>query len=244
MTYCAAIRVDAGLVLLSDSRTNAGVDQIGTYSKMHPFGIDGERQLIVLSAGNLATTQDVVAQLERDIRDETERNLLSVADMVEAADYVGELNRAVKEKHNNDPVFDANFIVGGQIGELNPALHLIYPAGNHITTSSATPFLQIGESKYGKPVLDRIITPSVSLDTAALCALVSMESTIRSNLTVGPPVEVAVYERGSLLLNRHYTFDADSDYWKKLMASWDANQRQAFEALPPIEWSKIIDQSD
>jgi len=244
MTYCLAIAVRTGLVFVSDSRTNAGVDQVSTYSKMHRSGRDGERQLVVMTAGNLATSQGVVAQLERDRREAAPVNLDTVTDMGAAADYLGTALRGEQDKHGGGPTFEASLILGGQIAGSEPAVYLVYPQGNHITTSKIKPFLQIGESKYGKPILDRIITPQSSLETAALCALVSMDSTMRSNLTVGPPIEVAVYERDSLRPGRHYLFKEDSDYLRQLTRAWDANLKAAFDDLPPIAWSSSYDQED
>jgi putative proteasome-type protease len=246
MTYCVAIiSVDAGLVFCSDSRTNAGIDQVSTYSKMFRFGIDGERSFVLMSAGNLATTQGVIAKIKRDIRDNAETSLLTVRTMVDAADYIGELSLAQQHKlKDGGAIFEASFILGGQIHGDRHEIHLIYPAGNHITTSKDTPYLQIGESKYGKPILDRILTPTTSLETASLCALVSMDSTMRSNLTVGPPIEITVYEKDSLHLNRHQRFDSHNNYLKDLNRSWDKKLTEAFNQLPPLDWSTESAQSD
>lgn len=235
MTYCVAINVNAGLVFCSDSRTNAGVDQVSTYSKMYHFGIQGDRQLVINSAGNLATTQSVIAKIRKDIKDGADLSLATVASIHDAADYVGEISVAIQEKHaqhNTNVSFEASFLLGGQIGSDTPAVTLIYPQGNHITTSDQTPYLQIGESKYGKPILDRIIKPETALDTASLCALVSMDSTMRSNLTVGPPIELMVYAAGSGLM-KHSVFAADNEYLRNLTKSWDYQIVQAFLQLPP-----------
>ncbi len=238
MTYCVAISLDAGLIFVSDSRTNAGVDNVSTYSKMHQFGIDGERQFVILAAGNLATTQGVITQVKRDIKKGMPQNLLTMGHISDAADYIGSINTMVQEKHTGGGAnYEASFIVGGQIANSKPSAFLVYPQGNHITTSKDTPYLQIGESKYGKPILDRILSLSSSLETASLCALVSMDSTMRSNLTVGPPIEVIVYEKDSFLLNRYYRFEDDSEYLRQLKKSWDTNLKEAFNKLPPIAWS-------
>ena len=242
MTYCVSISVDAGLIFVSDSRTNAGVDNVSTYSKMNKFGCDGERQFVLLSAGNLATTQGVVSQLKKDIKTFAQTNLLTVSHMADAADYIGEINRIQQEKHTGGgTAYEASFIIGGQIMGSKPEAFLIYPQGNHITTSDDTPYLQIGESKYGKPILDRILTPESSIETAALCALVSMDSTMRSNLTVGPPIEVTVYHTDEFVLNQHYRLAEDSEYLRELKRSWDSNLKEAFQRLPPIAWSKNWD---
>ena len=240
MTYCLAITVDQGLVLCSDSRTNAGVDQVSTYGKMHTFGIEGDRQFVLLSAGNLATTQGVLTQLRRDMEDETaEESLATVKHLSEAADYLGRVSREQQAKHMDQPgqtAFnpEATFIFGGQIGEEAPAIFLIYPQGNHITTSEHTRYLQIGESKYGKPILDRIVRAETSLDDAARCALVSMDSTMRSNVTVGPPIELLIYKTDSLKLDGYLCLAADAPYLRKLKEAWDQALKNAFADLPKI----------
>lgn len=244
MTYCVAISVDAGLCFISDSRTNAGVDNVSTYSKMHLFGSNGERQIILLSSGNLATTQGVMGQIKREISQAAPRNLMNLQHLEDVADYVGEVSVAQQEKHTGGGAFyEASFIVGGQIAGHKPGAYLVYPQGNHITTSADTPFLQIGESKYGKPILDRIITLESSLETAAVCGLVSMDSTMRSNLTVGPPVEVLIYERDSLMVKRRYRFEESSEYLRQISKSWDAHLKEAFASMPPIAWSDNWDKT-
>lgn len=239
MTYCLAIAIDDGLCFISDSRTNAGVDNVSTYSKMHMFGENGRRQIVLLSAGNLATTQAVIAKLKKDIRQNSPINLMTVSDMEEAADYVGEVSMAEQDKHRSDSgkAFEASFIVGGQVSERTPKAYLVYPQGNHITTSAGTPFLQIGESKYGKPILDRIIDLDSSLETAVLCGLVSMDSTMKSNLTVGPPIDVVIYHKDSFEISRQYRFEENSEYLKQIRESWDSRLKEAFANMPPIAWS-------
>lgn len=239
MTYCLAIAIDDGLCFISDSRTNAGVDNVSTYSKLHIFGESGNRQIMLLSSGNLATTQAVVAKLKKDIRQDSPVSLMTVSDMEEAADYVGEVSSSEQDKHRSDSgkAFEASFIVGGQVCERTPKAYLVYPQGNHITTSADTPFLQIGESKYGKPILDRIISLESSLETAVLCGLVSMDSTMQSNLTVGPPIDVVLYHRDSFEISRQYRFEENSEYLKQIRESWDARLKEAFANMPPIAWS-------
>ncbi len=244
MTYCLALKINAGVVYISDSRTNAGVDNISTYSKMYGFGIPGARQFNLLTSGNLATSQAVISTIRRDIKKSAPRNLLNVDHIVEAAEYVGEISRNAAEKLANSGIDGgANFIVGGQIGTSTPALYMVYPQGNYITTSNDTVYLQIGESKYGKPILDRILSPDVSLETAAMCALVSMDSTMRSNLTVGPPIELHIYETDSLQPGRYYRFEDDSKYLRRLKKSWDNLLKEAFVKLPPVEWSSTWDRA-
>lgn len=243
MTYCVAISVDSGIVFCSDSRTNAGIDQVSTYSKMYAFGHSGERQFVILNAGNLATTQAVISQLRKDIKVQAESNLMTTQTMRDTADYIGSISVAVQSKHETDSSdYEASFILGGQIGQGKPKVFLIYPQGNYITTSTDTPFLQIGESKYGKPILDRIITPKTTLSTAASCALVSMDSTMNSNLTVGPPIEVTVYKTNTLEAGLYHRFNEDSEYLRNLKSAWDSKLKEAFSQLPPMEWAKKWDQ--
>ena len=242
MTYCVAITTEKGLVFVSDSRTNAGVDNVSTYSKMHRFESQDDRKFVLLSSGNLATTQGVLQQLNKDIEQFAPCNLMTVAGMSDAADYIGNINVRQQEKHTTTGVnFEANFIIGGQIAGSVPEIYLVYPQGNYITTSAYTQYLQIGEGTYGKTILDRILTPELSLETAILCAMVSMDSTMHSNMTVGPPIEVTIYPADSFSLDRYYCFDEHSEYLRELRRSWDRNLKDAFNKLPPIAWSSNWD---
>ena len=242
MTYCLAINVDDGLVFVSDSRTNAGVDMVSTYSKMYGYGVPGERQLTVMTSGNLATSQGVAARIKKDIRQNASVNLLNQEHMTDIATYLGEISVEEQEKSKSNHVsMAAHFMLGGQIVGHNPHIFLIYPAGNYISTSADTRFLQIGESKYGKPILDRIVTPKISLETAAMCALVSMDSTMRSNLSVGPPIELTMYQKDSFQPGRYYRFEEDSEYLRQLKKSWDRSLKEAFKKLPPVAWSATWD---
>src|SRR5690606_2551742 len=235
MTYCVAISVAAGMVFCSDSRTNAGVDQVSTYSKMFRFDLGPERQFVVLTAGNLATSQAVIAQLRKDIKQYAETSLNTVTSISEAADYLGGISKAQVEKHGGQgQQFSASFILGGQIADNEHGIVLIYPEGNHITSSEDTPYLQIGESKYGKPILDRILSLDTSLDTAALCALISMDATMRSNLTVGPPIEVLLYPSNSFSLDHYYRLDEDNDFLRELKKSWESALKDSFNQMPPL----------
>jgi putative proteasome-type protease len=241
MTYCLAIKLDAGLVFVSDSRTNAGVDQISTYSKMHTFGREGHAQFCLLTAGNLATSQGIVNQLRHDIEQNMPLSLLSRTHMEEAADYIGQISLMQQQKAGGGPDFEASVIFGGQIAGGPPNVYLIYPQGNHIATSATTPFLQVGESKYGKPILDRILKPDTAVHTAVLCGLVSMDSTMRSNVTVGPPIEVLVYKTDSFALTNRLLLEEDSDYLRELKRNWDERLKEAFRSLPPPEWATVWD---
>lgn len=242
MTYCLAIAVEDGLVFCSDSRTNAGPDRVSTYSKMHRFSVAYDRSLVLLSAGNLATSQAVVAQIQRDLEEDAEFNIYKARYVADVADYIGELNVREQQKHSgpNAPGAgfnaSATFILGGQIKGHAPALYLVYPEGNYITVSDIRPYLQIGETKYGKPILDRIIRPDTPHETAMRCTLVSMDSTIRSNATVGPPLECLFYRRDSLKpFERYFSLEEHHPYLTQLRQSWDDNIRDAFNRLPPLD---------
>ena len=239
MTYCLAATVTDGLVFVSDSRTNAGIDQLGTFSKMHPFTDIPGRFFTLLSAGNLATTQAVVARLHRDIRENAERSLATVNRIREAADYVGDVSREVQAKYVEPERTDgfspdADFIFGGQIGDSEHSLFHIYAQGNYFSPTELAPFVQIGEQKYGKPILDRIVHVDAPLETVALCGLVSMDSTMRSNAGVGPPIELMIYSAGSPGVHTHIVYGEDDPYLREVRESWAENLRLAFEQLPPI----------
>ena len=237
MTYCVAVIVDEGISFCSDSRTSSGVDQINTYSKMFRFGTDGNRQFVILAAGNLATTQAVIDRMAKDIAKQTEVNLNTVADVNEAADYVGQISVEQQNKTGGGLAYEASFLLGGQVIGNPPQLTLIYPQGNHIRTSPQTPFLQIGETKYGKPILDRIITCQTDLRTAALCSLVSMDSTMRSDLTVGPPIDIQLYHADSLMPGEYYHLAEDCEYLKTINRIWHERMLESFTSLPPLDSS-------
>jgi len=240
MTYCVAIKTDSGLVFASDSLTNAGIDHVSTYSKMHTFVHPGERMFVLLAAGNLATTQNVVKRLRDDCKHGSEVCLSNVNSISAAVDYVGEVSADVQRtqitRDTANTNFEATFIFGGQIAGQAPEMYMIYTQGNHIHESSAHPYLQIGETKYGKPILDRVIRGSTPLEQAARCALVSINSTIRSNLTVGPPVELLIYTTDSLDGGRRLLFGEDNPYYRSLANAWNEGLRQALNNLPPFEW--------
>ena len=241
MTYGVGIRLNEGLVFCSDSRTNAGPDRVSTYSKLHRLSIHGDRQLMLMTAGNLATSQAVVAQIERDLREDAEFNVAKAQYVSDIADYVGELGLKEQGKYTSggpNAGFNAkaSYILGGQIKGQPTELYMVYPEGNHITSSEQYPFLQIGETKYGKPILDRIIRPDTPHEIAMRCALVSMDSTMRSNATVGPPIELLYYEADSLADPAQYCkFEDNDDYLVALRRSWDDNIHTAFNELPSLE---------
>jgi putative proteasome-type protease len=240
MTYCLAIHANDGLVLCSDSRTNSGSDDVSVYSKMHRFVWVGNRLITIMSSGNLATTQAVISKIRQDLNQHAVINLLSVTNLHEAADYIATISTEVQktqalrdaQKRN----YEAMFILAGQIGTQAMETLLIYPQGNFIYESDVYPFLQIGEIKYGKPILDRVAKRDISLEAAARCALVSMNSTIRSNLTVGPPVELLIYKKDALMMSTYMSLTDKDDFAKKLSASWDNGLKQALESLPRFSW--------
>ncbi|HEY0800443.1 MAG TPA: peptidase [Steroidobacteraceae bacterium] len=241
MTYCVGLLVDTGLVLLSDSRTNAGVDQINTFRKMATFQHTHDRVLVLMSAGNLGITQAVLNLLETADEPLKPTRLMSATNMFNAARVVGDALRSIHERdaaylreHGYD--FNGTFILGGQIKGEEPRLFHIYSAGNFIESSIDTPYFQIGESKYGKPIIDRVITRSSSLGTAAKCALVSMDATMRSNLTVGPPLDLAMIKRDELRLAAHVSIDMDNDYFKMIRECWGFALQEVFSELPNPTW--------
>lgn len=243
MTYCVVVSVNDGLVFCSDSRTNAGADMLFSHSKMHVFNPSPERLFVLLTAGNLATTQAIIARIEQDLEQPDIANLANANKMIDAARYVSEVSRS-EQKHAQSSTASAgvdtsaSLILGGQIKGGRPATYMMYAAGNFITDSDETPFLQIGESKYGKPILDRIVSRSTSLEDAARCAIVSMDSTIKSNGTVGPPIEVLVYEKDTFEYNHRLRMDEDDEYLRAVRQRWNEALKQAFVELPLLEWEK------
>lgn len=243
MTYCVAIAAKDGLVFCSDSRTNAGPDILSTYSKMHIYNLAEDRMIVLLSAGNLATSQAVIAQIEGDIEDEESESLLSCNKMVEVANYVSRVSREQQSAASDstaeaDVDTSVSFIVGGQIDGNKASIYMIYSAGNFISVSEETRYLQIGESKYGKPILDRILREDTSLEDAARCALVSMDSTMRANATVGPPIEVLVYENDTFESDHYIKLTEEDSYLGTLRRAWSSAIKQAFLGLPQFEWEK------
>ena len=241
MTYCVGLLVDTGLVMLSDSRTNAGVDQINTFRKMATFQHPNDRVLVLMSAGNLGITQAVINLLDAPDDTGQKTRLLSAANMFNAARVVGDALREIHQRdaedlreHGYD--FNGTFILGGQIKGEEPRLFHIYSAGNFIESSVDTPYFQIGESKYGKPIIDRVITRSSSLGQAIKCALVSMDATIRSNLTVGPPLDLAIIKRDEFKLSTHISIDMDNEYFKMLRERWGFALQEVFSELPNPNW--------
>ena len=244
MTYCLAIAVNKGLVFASDSRTNAGVDYVTTYSKMQVFVWPDERMCVLLTSGNLATSQAVMNIIRDDLEDPKAKfNLRKGRHLHEVAHYVGQLSQKEQRQHadvmsKSGSSSEASFILGGQIAGHPPEIFLIYPQGNYISASPETPYLQIGENKYGKPILDRVITPNTTLEDAARCALVSLDSTIRSNISVGPPVELAIHTADVIEEPYYLKLTLNSPMYKSLQKQWNEGLRRAFNRLPRFEWEK------
>ncbi|HJV62565.1 MAG TPA: proteasome-type protease [Albitalea sp.] len=244
MTYCIGIKLNAGLVFLSDSRTNAGLDQISTFRKMMVYERPGDRFMVLLSAGNLSISQSVREILQVEKVDSGTGVPTTIWNATSMFDAVRVLGSAVRRVYDQDGPslkqagveFNASFILGGQIGHEAMRLFLVYSAGNFIEATRETCYFQIGESKYGKPVLDRMIDPTTPLDEAAKCALVSMDSTLKSNLTVGLPLDLLVYEAGALRSDRIVCIDEQNPYFQMIRTSWGERLRQVFESIEDPQW--------
>lgn len=242
MTYCVGILLADGIVLASDSRTNAGVDNFAKFCKMTVFERPGDRVIVLLSSGNLAGTQAVINVLKQrgDAGDGTP-NLWTARTMFDATMLVSDAVRDIERRDapflEGGPIaFNASFIVGGQIGGEPPRLFRVYAEGNFIEAGEDTPFLQTGEAKYGKPIIDRVISPTTTLADATKCVLVSFDSTMRSNLSVGMPIDLVCYERDSLEIRMRRRFDQGDEYFAALSADWRAGVRKVFRELPELEW--------
>lgn len=244
MTYCVAMRLNQGLVFASDSRTNAGVDQISTFAKMNVFEQSGERCLVLLNAGNLATTQAVVTKLRKRIGGD-ELNLMTVTSMFDAAELVGnEVRNTIAanvagQQSQSGIDFSCTFLLGGQIKGEHPRLFLIYSAGNFIEATRETPYFQIGESKYGKPIIDRVVKPETSLREAVKCALVSFDSTMRSNLSVGLPIDLALVNTDACQVTFRHRIESNDPYFGTISEQWGEGLKQVFNALHPPDWLDI-----
>ncbi|MGR3548989.1 MAG: proteasome-type protease [Roseovarius sp.] len=242
MTYCVGLCLDRGIVFMSDTRTNAGLDNISTFRKLHTWQMPGERAMVLLTAGNLATTQAVISLLEERTKahDERDPTILSVPSMFQAARLVAGTLRDVIETHAStgqraDSTFNATMILGGQIKGGPPRLFLIYPEGNFIEASRETPFFQIGETKYGRPILVRAYEPGMSFADAMKLLLVSFDSTIKANLSVGLPLDMCIYEADSMVLSPVHRIEADDPYFRTISDGWGDALKRAFESLPNPE---------
>ena len=246
MTYCLGIITRHGLVIAADSRTNAGVDYISTYQKLFDFSQPGERVIFLCVSGNLSITQAIINAIEHDLNQHEEANIHNRPSMYDVARYIGGKIRTIQtqecpwlEKDRID--CKCTLLLGGQISGQEPQLYMLYTQGNFIQATPETPFLQIGETKYGKPILDRTITFETSLEDAAKCALLSIDSTMKSNISVGPPINLMVYYRDSLLIRHQLKFKRGDVYLQKIRSTWEDYLRQAFEKMPQIEWDRDED---
>lgn len=234
MTYCVAMRLQEGIVFVSDSRTNAGVDHIAVFRKLHLFGVEGERVLVLQSAGNLATSQAIITLLRQRIQQQEEPNLHTVKTMYEAADLVGHTLREVMDKYKEQNMdFSCSLLLGGQILGEEPKLYNIYPQGNFIAATQDTPYFQIGESKYGKPILDRALNYFSPIEKALRCALISFDSTIRSNLSVATPLDLMVYNNHSFKLPQGKRLFDDDPYFQVIRSQWSEGLQKVLAQLPP-----------
>jgi len=234
MTYCVALKLKDGLVLTSDSRTNAGVDHIASFRKLHVQEVPGERVIFLQSAGNLATTQSVITVLQHHIKS-AERHILNVPSMYDVAELVGKTIRDIinRDSGQNQGVdFGCNMLVSGQIKDDEPRLFHVYPQGNFIEACEDTPYFQIGESKYGKPILDRIINFDTPLNRALQCSLISMDSTLRSNLSVGMPLDIVEYNNDELTSPGIRRIDETNENFLKLRQAWSEGIRELFDGIP------------
>jgi putative proteasome-type protease len=246
MTYCVAIKLNAGLVFLSDSRTNAGLDQINSFRKMIVYEKPGDRFMVLLSAGNLSIAQSVreILQVEQ-IKEDGDSQGISIWNATSMFDAARVLGAAIRRVHARDAEslkqagieFNVSLIFGGQITGEGMRLFQVYSAGNFIEATPETPYFQIGESKYGKPVLDRVITPHTPLEEAAKCALVSMDSTLKSNLSVGLPLDMVVYELHALQSDKVVCIDHDNPYFQMLHNSWGQKLREVFDSIEDPMWN-------
>ncbi len=242
MTYCVGLRLNRGLVFAADTRTNAGLDNVAVFKKLHVFERRGDRVIVLLSAGNLAVTQSVVSILEERSREPPKDgpSIMTADTMFQVARQVGEAIREVRQIDGdalaaNSESFSVSFILGGQIGQEPPRLFQVYAAGNFIEATDDTPFLQIGEHKYGKPILDRVTQADMPLGEAAKLVLISFDSTLRSNLSVGMPIDLLLYNTDTLQVLRQTRIHQDDPYFRKLSAGWSTALRDAFSHLEPFD---------
>ena len=236
MTYCCALRLKDGMVFISDTRTNAGVDHISVFRKLYIFGQEHERFLVIQTSGNLATTQAVIGYLKNQLTLKQEPNLYSVNTMFEVAQLIGQTLRKVIADVTEDTHEQSNYycslLVGGQIGDEPMQLYHIYPQGNFICATKDTPFFQIGESKYGKPILDRALSYEMPLEEALRCSLISFDSTLRSNVSVGMPLDVLVYHKDSLHVSEGKRINEEDQYFVHISKQWSETLKRGLQELP------------
>ena len=247
MTYCVAMRLDSGLVFLSDSRTNAGVDQVGTFRKMTVFENPGDRMMVLMTAGNLSISQSI-RQIIAERTTSGGKTVWTATSMYEAAQIVGEAVRTVYERDARSLRefgidFNVSIIFGGQIQGERCRLFQVYAAGNFIEAHNENTYFQIGEAKYGKPIIDRVVTPATPLNEAAKCALISMDSTLRSNISVGLPLDLLIYEQNMLSVTRFVTIDEKNQYFQMIRNTWGQQLKSVFEGIADPVWNAAPDES-
>lgn len=247
MTYCLGIVTQFGLVMAADSRTNAGVDYVSTHPKLFNFSLPGERVIVICTSGNLSTTQSALTLLRNEIESDEAVNLHTISSLYEVARYVGNKIRQVQEQDRpwleKDGIdYKCNLLLGGQIKGEDPELYLIYSQGNFIQASKDTPFLQIGETKYGKPILDRTLTFSTPIEAAAKCALLSIDSTMISNISVGPPIRLVMYEADTFEIKYELRLSERAPYLTKMRKLWEMSLREAFDRMPNIDWTQYAEE--
>ncbi len=239
MTYCIGIKTNDGLVFASDSRTNAGLDNVNIYSKMYTYDV-GDRTIVIVTSGNLGTSQAVYKSIEKDLNSKSGTiNLNTCKDFEHISSYIGSLNikHSSPQGVNTDNLaLGSTFIVGGQIKGQNQELYLVYPQGNYIRPADSKPYLVIGEVKYGKPILDRVINPNVSVGDASRCALISMDSTLKSDLTVGPPIDLAVYKKDENKLAALKCLNPSDQDYSKVCNQWSDGIFKIFNSFPRFDW--------
>ncbi|MFC3725446.1 proteasome-type protease [Neoaquamicrobium sediminum] len=241
MTYCVGLKIDRGLVFMSDTRTNAGVDSISTFRKMYTWETPGERVLVLLAAGNLATTQAVVSLLDERSKapEDREPSILKTPSMYQTARLIGDTVKEVISSSapvgQSADAFGASFILGGQIKGTEPRLFMVYPEGNFIEVSDDTPFFQIGETKYGKPILVRAYDPSMTFAETVKLLMVSFDSTVKSNLSVGLPLDLLFYERDTFEVTYRKRIGSDDAYYREISDGWSDALKSAFKRLPDFK---------
>jgi putative proteasome-type protease len=249
MTYCLGIITQFGLVMAADSMTNAGVDYISTYQKLFDFSQSEERVILVCTSGSLSMTQGVLTLLRQDLKAQAGGNLHTLPTMYEVARYIGGKIRQILDENRSwlqqDGVdFQCSFLLGGQIKGEEPELYLIYSQGNFLQATKETPFLQVGETKYGKPILDRTLNYQTTLEAAAKRALLSIDSTMRSNISVGPPINMVMYETDTFTIRHQLQLPLGDPYLIKMRHSWEASLNKAFECMPDINWQPVDTNED
>ncbi len=242
MTYCVGMHLERGLLFMADTRTNAGVDNVSVFRKLFSWEIPGERAIVITTAGNLATTQSVISILDEQVRSgEGQPSIMNAPSMFRAAALVGATLRDIIGKNEASgaegvSAFEASMIVGGQIAGERPSIFMVYPEGNFVEASEDTPFFQLGETKYGKPILSRAYSPSLSFEDAVKLLLVSFDSTIKSNLSVGLPLDLQVIDADTSRLGHRRRIDADDPFYVTISQGWAKAIKLAFDSLPDFRF--------